>query len=367
MDTGGAETFLMKIYRNLDRSKYQMDFCVNIARKGFFDDEIESLGGKVYHIPSKSENLKAFKQQLYHLIKENNYQHVLRITSNAAGFLDLKIAKKAGAQVCIARSSNSSDGNSVKLKVVHCLGRLLYKKYVDVMLAPSDLAAIYTFGNTAYKRGKVHILHNALNLNEYRYNSLGRKKIRNELKISDTALVIGHIGRFNRQKNHELLIDIFKEIHKRNYSAVLLLVGTGELKDKTREKVQNYGLSSNVIFENNRADIPDILSAMDVLVFPSYYEGMPNIIIEAQANGLPCVISSAITQEANISGKLSYRDINESISCWGDEIMKVTSQGRYDAKRDLLVKGYDIRKICEEFVAYIFENNTVKYGELYDI
>lgn len=154
MNAGGAETFLMKIYRNMDLTLYQMDFCINVKEKCFYEDEISDLGGKIYRIPSKSENLTEFKKQLYSIIKDNEYDRVFRISSNAMGFMDLKIARKAGANVCIARSSNSSDGKSLKSKIMHALGKILYSRYIDVKIAPSDLSAIYTFGKKAYKTVK---------------------------------------------------------------------------------------------------------------------------------------------------------------------------------------------------------------------
>ena len=356
MDAGGAETFLMKIYRELDKLKYQMDFCVNIPRKGFYDDEIESLGGEIHYIPPKSENLQEFRKQLYNLVKSKNYRYVLRITSNATGFMDLKIAKKAGAQVCIARSSNSSDGKSIKNKMVHLIGRMIYGKYVDVKIAPSDLAAIYTFGNRAYKRCEVNILHNAVDLNIYKFNAFERQNTRRALGVADESILIGHIGRFSQQKNHELLINIVNEIHKQDKSSMLLMVGVGDLKNKIQKKVQEFALEDYVLFQDVRKDIPFVLSAIDVMVFPSYYEGMPNIIIEAQATGLPCLLSDTITKQADISGKLLYLDINAPISYWGIEALKLAKQGRYDSYETFRKNGYDIRTTCKDFVTYIFGN-----------
>jgi len=132
MNAGGAETFLMKLYRQLDKTKYQMDFCVNIFEEGYYDEEIRRLGGKIYQIPSKSSNAKEFSLQLRDIVSKEGYEYVLRITSNALGFMDLKIAKKAGAKVCVARSSNSSDGGSLKFKIAHLIGKFLYGRYIDV-------------------------------------------------------------------------------------------------------------------------------------------------------------------------------------------------------------------------------------------
>ena len=267
MNTGGAETFLMKIYRQVDRTKYQMDFCINSFDKCFYEDEILSLGGKIYRIPAKSASLKQFKKQLFEIVNANNYIYVMRITSNTLGFMDLKIAHKAGAEVCVARSSNSSDGEDLKSKIAHKLGKILYSKYVDVKIAPSDLAAKYTFGKKAYESGIVNILHNAIDIEKYSYNAEMRQKIRAEFEISDETTVFGHIGRFMTQKNHGFLLDVFSECVKINAKSVLILVGGGELEPEIKRKASELGISDKVIFTGVRSDIPALLSAMDVFVF----------------------------------------------------------------------------------------------------
>lgn len=355
MNTGGAETFLMKLYRKLDKTKYQMDFCVNDLRKGFYDDEIKSLGGKMYVIPCKSNGLKAFKRGLSDVIKNNNYKYVMRITSNAMGFYDLKIAKRCGASRCIVRSSNSSDGSGWKIKAVHLLGKFLFRRYVDVKIAPSDLAAKYTFGKKEYENGKVTILHNAIDLNQYCFSMSERKRIRKEFNIAEDALVIGHVGRFSIQKNHEFLIDIFTDIHTLDKNAVLLLVGTGELLEQVRYKVEKNLLQDKVIFCGVRKDIPQLLSAMDVFLFPSFYEGMPNTVIEAQATGLPCIISDTITREANITGLIKYNSLNDSSKVWAKDAIKAASKLRVNTKDKYMQVGYDIENVVKEFEKIIFE------------
>ncbi len=354
MNTGGAETFLMKLYRNIDRTKYQMDFCINTKEECFYSSEIREMGGKIYYIPPKSSNVKEFKKQLTDLIKKEKYEYVLRITSNAAGFMDLKIAKKAGARVCATRSSNSSDGASFKAKVIHYLSRLLYVKYVDVKFAPSDLAAEYTFGKTSLKKGKVSLLHNAVDLNIYHYYAKEREDIRKELSLEDKK-VIGHIGRFMHQKNHSFLLDIFYDIKKKEPNAVLLLVGgNGDLEESVRQKVADLRLEDSVIFAGIRSDIPQLLSAMDVFVMPSFFEGMPNTVIEAQATGLPCIIADTITKQANITGLVEYLPLSQPASIWADKALTVISESRIDTKQNFVDHGYDIKNVAEEFVRLIF-------------
>ena len=354
MNTGGAETFLMKQYRQLDRTKYQMDFCVNVPEKCFYDDEIASLGGRIFRIPSKSENAAAFAKALGDLVRKEKYAYVLRITSNAAGFWDLKIAKDAGAKVCIARSSNSSDGESFKAKLVHLAGRLLYGSYVDVKIAPSDLAAEYTFGKKAVRQGQVHALHNAIDLDTYRFCQEDRDAVRAELGL-EGKLVIGHVGRFNQQKNHTFLLEIFREISKNREDAVLVLVGKGELEQQIREKAAALGIADKLIFTGVRSDVPRLLSAMDVFVFPSFYEGMPNTVIEAQAAGLPCVIADTITKEANITGLVQYLPLSLPAAEWAQVAINASSAPRKDTRQDFIDQKYDIQSAAREFVRLCFE------------
>ncbi len=353
MNAGGAETFLMKVYRALDRNTYQMDFCINAKNKCFYEDEIVSMGGRIFRIPSKSENLKEFKYQLHSIVKDNHYQYVLRITSSAMGFMDLQIAKKAGAKVCIARSSNASDGGGIKAYIAHRLGKALYGRYVDVKIAPSDLAAIYTFGKRAYRKGTVRILHNAIDTELFQYDSEKRQLIREELGISENTFVVGHIGRFSKQKNHAFLIDIFKEIKQQNHNSVLLLIGKGELYPDVYQKVFAEGLEQDVIFAGIRSDVPALLSAMDVFVFPSFYEGMPNTVIEAQATGLPCLIADTITREANITGLVEYLPLTVDPLIWADKIRTCTKK-RVGQKEVFEQKRYDINSTVTDFTNFVF-------------
>lgn len=353
MNSGGAETFLMKVYRKLDRSKYQMDFCLNVKDECFYSNEIRELGGKIFYIPPKSENTREFNKQLFDLIKRENYKYVLRITSNAMGFMDLKIAKKAGAEICSARSSNSSDGSSKMIKALHRLGRMLYGGYVDVKFAPSKLAAEYTFGKRAVEAGKVAPLNNAVDLSVFKFYPEKREELRATFGIQD-RLVVGHVGRFMTQKNHAFLIDVFCEIKKQNDKAVLLLVGgNGDLEAPTRQKVRDLGLEESVIFAGIRSDIPQLMSAMDVFVMPSFFEGMPNTVIEAQSTGLPCVIADTITREANITGLVEYLPLSNP-DAWAQKALSAVSEQRMNTKQLFIDQKYDIESTVGNFVKLVF-------------
>lgn len=355
MNAGGAETFLMKLYRNLDRTRYQMDFCINVPEKCFYEDEILSMGGKIFRIPSKSESFKEFTRQLSDLIRKEGYERVLRITSSTMGLYDLKVAKKAGVKCLLARSSNSSDGGSLKAKLAHLIGKVLYRRYVTCAFAPSDLAAKYTFGEKAYRDGKVFILPNAVDLNVFSFSEEKRKVVREEFGIAENAKVIGHVGRFMEQKNHTFLAEIFKEFLTFDQNAVLFLVGAGELRAKFEEKAKELGIFDRVVFAGLRSDVPDLLSAMDVFVFPSLYEGMPNTVIEAQATGLPCVIADTITKEAKITDLVQYLPL-EKPDVWAKAACKAILAERSSPKEELIRKGYEISSSAEKFVKLVFQD-----------
>ena len=349
MNAGGAETFLMKIYRQIDKTKYQMDFAVNIDSKGFYDDEIISYGGKILRFPAKSESLWRYASGLRKIVKEGHYDAVLRISSNSMGFLDLAVAKMAGAKKCIARSSNSSDGNRISAKISHWLGKLLFMRFVDVKIAPSSEAAKYTFGEKSFKRGLVHILHNGLDLDYFSYTENGRNAVRNEFGISPNQTVLGHVGRFSVQKNHSFLLKIFQYYHKCNPDSVLMLVGDGELKKDIQKNVQEMGLEKNVIFAGIRSDMPYIYSAIDVFVLPSLYEGMPNALIEAQACGLPCISSNSVTLESNISESVAYLSLKATTQEWVDSLLERIKCGRITSMVQLKKTGYDINFVIKQF------------------
>lgn len=355
VNAGGAETFLMKVYRRLDRSRYQMDFCINVPQKCFYEEEILSMGGRIYRIPAKSEDPVEFSRQLAQIIRSNGYEYVLRITSNALGFWDLKIAKNAGARVCAARSSNSSDGGSWKSRIVHRLGGFLFTRYVDVKFAPSDLAAIHTFGKAAYENGSVTILPNAVDLDIFHYDEAARVRIREELGLTEDTLLAGHVGRFDVQKNHDFLLAIFREIVDKHPKSKLLLVGNGTLEQQIRGKVRDMNLQGDVLFAGVRSDIPSVLSAMDVFVFPSFYEGMPNTVIEAQSTGLPCIIADTITRQADITGLVQYFSLEDDPEIWADAALKAAESPRKDTGRAFVEKKYDIQSTVDAFVRLCFQ------------
>ena len=198
-------------------------------------------------------------------------------------------------------------------------------------------------------------LQNGLAADDFTFNELVRQNLRKELNLED-KFVLGHIGRFSTQKNHKFLIDVFKNILKKKENACLLLVGgNGELLEQTKAYVEQSGLEDKVIFLGNRSDVPKLLSAFDVLVFPSFFEGMPNVVIEAQAAGLPCLISDTITPEADITGLVKYFPLEKSANEWAEEVIShKTRFERRSYKEEFFTAGYDIEAVVQKFIDSVF-------------
>lgn len=347
MDRGGAETFLMKVYRTLDKTKYQMDFCVNKA--GAYDEEIKKMGGKVFIIPPKSKHpLKSFSG-LKKIIKENKYQSVLRTSQQSLAVLDLLVAKVAGAKKLIYRSSNAGVTGGFFSRFFNRLFGFLPRIIPNVKLAPSTEAAEFVFGKKAVKNGKVQIIHNGLDYKLFEFNEETRNEIRKKLHL-ENKMIIGHVGRFNAQKNHEFLIDIFNEIHKVNDRAHLLMIGKGELEEKIKNKIQMLELNDYVTIIPPISNVNEYYMAMDVLVFPSFFEGMPNVIIEAQATGLECYVSDTITKEANITENIKNIELNKSAKEWANQILQKKNIQRKGCKQAYIQKKYMIEQVCENFI-----------------
>lgn len=355
LNTGGAETFMMKIFRSLPED-YKLDFIVS-AKSGFYEKEVIKLGGRIFRVPLRTKQpIKTFKA-IYDVVKNNNYTHVLKLCDTPIGVYDLLAAKMGGARVLCVRSCNAGSSNSKLGILVNDFLRPLLNFITDVKIAPSRLAAEFTFGKAEVEAGRVKFIHNGVDLHVYKYDEDNRRKIRREFSIADEQLVIGHIGRFNQQKNHKFLIEVFAEVLKQEPNALLMLVGDGEKKSEVKEQINALGIEESVIFTGIRSDVPSLLSAMDVFVFPSFYEGMPNTVIEAQATGLPCVIADTITEEAEVTDCVHFKSLNQSAEEWVEKILESDNNNtvdRYLYSKVMKNRGYDINDVVKMFEKITF-------------
>ena len=347
LNTGGAETFLMKLRRALEKDKYQIDFIS--SDKGYYDEEVINNGGLVHYIPFRTKKPITSFIMIKNIVKCGDYNIVIKLGSTPIAAIDLLAAKKGGAKILGLRSCNSFAEDGFIYKTINIICRPLLKSVVNLKIAPSDLAAIFTFGEQAYKNKEVNILHNAVDLDYFKFDKIKRSETRKLLGISEGDTVYGHIGRFSNQKNHTFLIDIFKNIKDKDDNAKFVLVGTGELESQIKNKVKNYGLSNDVLFLGVRDDIPNLLSAFDLFVFPSFYEGMPNTVVEAQATGLPCIISDTITRQSNITGLVDFLSIDLPAEDWAEKCVNHNKK-RVNTTNILQKSGYNIDIIVKDFL-----------------
>lgn len=352
MDLGGAETFLMKQYRQLDRDKYQMDFCVNTEEEGAYDKEIESLGGRIYRIPSKTETLSGSLKALKRTVRENGYERVLVNSVKPGTALELLAAKAGGAERLIYRSSNTQVNGGAKQKLLHYTIGLLAHTVPTVKFAPSTPAAEFCFGKNCVEKQKATLLPNAIDTRVYRYSEESRKETRDSLGIGDRFAVL-HVGRFTRQKNHGFLLDVFDEIMKREPDSQLLLVGGGEDDEKIKTKIRALGCADRVMFLGKRTDVPQLMCAADCFLLPSLFEGMPNTVIEAQACALPCIVSSNVTEEANITSCVEFAELIDPAS-WAKAALKYKGAERTDTSAQIKAAGYGIEEVSARFIELCF-------------
>lgn len=344
LTAGGAETFMMKVYRALPPEEYQIDFVVS-EDGGCYTQEVLDRGGRIYRIPLRTKDPLGAFCGIYSVVRDNGYDCVLKLGENALGAVDLIAARLGGAKNLALRSCNAPTGLSLISSCIHGALRPVLNLVTKVKLAPSALAGEFMFG----KRANVHLIHNGVDLQVYRFSPEDRQSAREEFSLGD-RLVVGHVGRFHKQKNHRYLLKVFREIRSRRSDAVLLLVGTGELEGQIREWAGELGIAEAVVFAGQRFDIPRLLSAMDVFVFPSLHEGMPNTVIEAQATGLPCVIADTITPEADITGLVTYLPLEVSPGDWAATALNAVTAERRDTAADFKSHGYDIHNVAKELM-----------------
>lgn len=345
MERGGLETMLMNYYRQMDRSKIQFDFLVHRQERAAYDDEIEMLGGHIYRIPRLNPFSYCYRSALNLFFKEHPYR-IAHVHLDCMSAIPLSAAKKSGVMVRIAHSHSSNQDKNIKYIMKQYYKKKIFHYSTD-LLACSQTAGEWMFGDHTFE-----IMANAIDSERYLYSKMVRDKVRKNLDLF-SSLVIGHVGRFNYPKNHHFLINIFYELHKIQPNAKLMLVGDGIRREEIERKVKQLGLIDSVIFMGVRSDVNELLQAMDIFVFPSLYEGLPVTLIEAQAAGLPCVISDHISQECIVTNDLvTVQNLSDSAETWARHILSLPGKERSNRSAEIEASGFDIvenAKWLEEF------------------
>lgn len=345
MNRAGQETLLMNILRNIDKDKFQFDFLCSVHQKGDYDDEIHELGGRIFYLPpSKLTGIKFFSYigtilSVYSFLRKNKEYQEFHIHNYHAfsSFLEIVGAKMAGVKKVLLHSHNTSAPH-IRL---HYVFRSLLNLVSFQRLACSRAAAVWMYGA---KADKAVVIKNGIILDEFKYREEWRKNKRKELGIADDVFLVGHVGRFNYQKNHMFLLDIFAEIHQKNKKSVLMLVGKGELFDDVKNKIHDLNLDEAVILAGVRSDVNELLSCFDVMLFPSLFEGLSVTLVEAQAAGLPCVVSDTNSPEVILTECVHFVSLKKSASEWADITISMANNGRLDTTIALQQHGYDIKQ-----------------------
>lgn len=343
MESGGAQAFVMNVYRNIDHSKIQFDFIVQTEDKSHYDDEICELGGRIFYLPKlRFNNGIAFIRAWERFFMEHRDFKIIYGHAQGTAAVYLSIAKKHGLKTIIhSHTSSSEEGIKAVIKNVF---QLPLRKITDVRLACSKEAGEWLYG----KKASFSIIKNAIEIKKYLFDYEKRIKVRNDFNLNN-KYVVGHVGRFHYSKNHDFIIEIFKVVHDYNPDTMLMLVGGGDLEKSIESRVIELGLSKNVIFTGFRADVPDLLQAIDIFIFPSHYEGLGIALIEAQASGLRCIASDVIPHEAKVTELLELISLNESTEYWAKKILSYDQEKkRQNTYNDIINAGYGINKTVDE-------------------
>lgn len=339
LNRGGAESFILNTYRFMDREQVQFDFLLRNHEGNVYADEVSTLGGRIYYLPPFPKRLFANLQALRAFLKKHNEYTVIHLHANSLIYVfPLLLAKRYGVPCRILHAHNAKTSNPVA-RVVHYLFRVWVPRAATHYFACSTTAARWMLNKLS---NRASILPNAISVDSFAFQADTRNRTRKALNV-ENKFVLGHIGRFEEQKNQSFLIDILSMLVKKRSDAVLVLVGDGRLRLSLERKAKEIGLSDKIVFTGARADVADLLQAMDVFVFPSRFEGLGIVVIEAQASGLPCVISDAVPDEAKITGLVHVHSLQASAEEWAETILTYNPRiNRQDVGPLVKSAGYDI-------------------------
>ena len=332
----------MNYLRHIDRQQIQMDFLV-FSPPDHYDAEAEELGCNIYRLPSRRENPLKNYRQIDDFFDDHSEYDIVHIHQGITYFKPLQSAYKHKIPVRIVHSH----GLDIRFREKY---RLFYHYYAvphicklaTHYVACSENAAQQLFLPTILEKKQYYLMKNAIETGDYCFSSERRSELRAKLSI-ENKFVIGHVGRFDYAKNHDFIIEVFKEVIRQNREAHLILIGTGENCQTIMEKAQAYGLKDHIDFLGVCRDVADLLQAMDVFLLPSRFEGLPCVGIEAQAAGLPCVFSDAVTREVQITSTCSFLSLGDEISTWAKTILSYTRTPRENTREKIVHAGYDIQ------------------------
>ncbi len=358
LEQGGSQAMIMNLYRNIDRTKVQFDFVIHAGGITPLAEEAQSMGAVIYTCPAyRMKTSREYSKWWKNFFREHPEYKIVHSHVRSTAAIVLEIAKKSGCKT-IAHSHSTSSGSSISA-VVKNLFQYRIRYVADYFMGCSQVAGEWLFGKKICMSDRYFNVRNAIDAKKYIYDKAIAENVRKEFDYKDDDFVIGHVGRFSEPKNHTFLLDIFNEVQKRNPEYKLLLVGDGELRGEIEKKIQNCGLEDSVTLTGVRGDVNRLMMGMDLFLFPSLYEGLGIVMIEAQATGCPCIASDGVPKEAKISESVEYIELDAACEHWAEKILKKERAERVDMYQTVLDAGYDIAGSAEwiqKFYMKIYAN-----------
>ncbi len=337
MDRGGLETMIMNYYRNIDRTCVQFDFLTHRPEDQVrdYDEEIRSLGGRIYHVSKLNPFSYLYHKELYCFFRDHPEYRIIHVHQDCMSAIALHMARKAGVKVRIAHCHNSNQDFNAKYFIKRVYRRFIRREATDLFACGRQA------GRWMLCTDDFTVINNAIDAKSYSFNETVRRKVRDDFGIGN-EFVVGHVGRFSEVKNHPFLLEIYERILEHEKDSRLLLVGTGENEEIIKKLVSSRKLGKNVIFAGSRSDVNELMSAMDVFVLPSLYEGLPVTTIEAQAAGLPVFISDKVPIDCKITDDVYQLPLSETPEFWAKQILSVKGRKRKDNYFSIVDANYDI-------------------------
>ncbi len=342
LNLGGAETMAVNIMRNIDRSRFQFDFYLSGNSGGYYEPEVERLGGQITNVGRRMKHPVRYCMELYRLIRKEKYDVVQVHATDAQDGLPAVIARLAGAKKICLYSHNSAGQSPSRQKWM----RRFFMWAVTDPQACSDLAAEWMFGK---KSRDVKIIPLPINCDKCKFDPIFRMEERKKWNVTSNK-VIGHIGRFQTQKNHSRMLDIFSEVVKMDPNYRLMLIGTGNLQAEIIEKIKSLGLDDHVIMMGQVDGACVELSMFDLMLLPSLYEGFPTVLLEAQANGLPILASDTITSTIALTDLITFQSLKESDRVWAETVICCKNRKKdVSAYHGKIAHTYDVKTVTKTF------------------
>lgn len=346
LNPGGVETFVMNLYRCIDREKVQFDFALTQGEKSFFDDEVLSLGGRVFYFDT---NISMMKNLTSILEQEGPFAAIHSHVYFYSGAVLLN-AHRHGIPIRIAHAHNTSFGQKYTLmrRGYEWLMRKMILKHATHLFGCSSDACRFVFGENVLSDSRCRVVHNGFDVKAFLFDPEKRAAVRSRYGVSDSQFVVGHVGRFEEQKNHTRLIKQFAAVHQQNPGSVLLMVGRGSLMEHIKEECVSLGIIDSCVFAGAQKDTPSYYSSMDVFLFPSLYEGLGSVLIEAQANGLHVITSEEVVpQDIDVTGNATFVPLEAGDDVWADAVLRRNKRADPQVANTMVLQSYNMQEISE--------------------